>query len=238
MIKNIVVEVEPRNDLGKNASRRFRRVGKVPAVIYGGGETPVSVLLSPRRVDEILRLETGRNTIFTVSLAGESQSGAVMIKDLSRDPVSESFLHVDLVRVRLDRAVQVKVPVRLLGLAEGVKNEGGIVEFVLREVEVECLPAEIPEHLDVDVSGLHINQHVSVGQLAVKDTVKILDDPEGIVVVIAPPKAEEEAAPAEGAEVEAAAQEPTVIKKGKEATEAQEPQAKEKPAKEKPAKEK
>lgn len=235
MIKNIVVEVEPRADLGKNASRRYRAGGKVPAVIYGGGEGPVSVLLSPRRVDEILHLDTGRNTIFTVSLEGRSQSGAVMIKDLSRDPVTDRYVHVDLVRVRLDRAVQVKVPVRLIGTSEGVKNEGGIVEFVLREIEVECLPADIPEHLDVDVTNLHINQHVSVGQLSVKDTVKILDDADDIIVVIAPPKAEETATPAEGAEAEAA--EPTVIKKGKEASaEGAEPAAKEKPAKEKPAK--
>jgi len=236
MIKNIVVEVEPRTDLGKNASRRYRRDGKVPAVIYGGGEGPLSVLLSPRRVDEILHLDTGRNTIFTVSQAGLSQGGTVMIKDLSRDPVTDRFVHVDLVRVRLDRAIQVKVPVRLLGLSEGVKNEGGVVEFVLREIEVECLPTDIPEHIDIDISGLHINQHVSVGQLAIKEGVTVLDDPDGIVVVIAPPKAEETAVPAEGAEAETA--EPTVIKKGKEAAEPAEAATKEKGAKEKPAKEK
>ncbi len=236
MITDIVVDVEPRSDLGKNASRRHRRAGTVPAVVYGAGEPPVPVLLDPRRVDEILKLEAGRNTIFSISVAGKSQAGAVMIKDIDRDPVTDRYRHVDLVRVRLDKAVHVKVPVRLLGLAEGVKNEGGVLEFVIREIEVECLPREIPEHLDVDVSGLHINEGVSVKDLRVKEGVKILGEPEGVVVVVAPPRAEETPAPAEG--VEGAAAEPEVIKKGKEAVEGEEPPAKDKAPKEKGPKEK
>ncbi len=236
MITDIVVDVVPRTDLGKNASRRYRRAGKVPAVIYGAGQPAVSVLVDPHRVDEILKLEAGRNTIFSLSVSGKSEAGAVMIKALDRDPVTDDYRHVDLVRVRLDRAVHVKVPVRLLGLAEGVKNEGGVLEFVIREIEVECLPREIPEHIDVDVSGLHVNQGIPVKDLRLKEGVKILGDLEGVVVVVAPPRAEETPAPAEGAEAEAA--EPEVIKKGKEAGESEEPPAKEKSPREKSPKEK
>jgi large subunit ribosomal protein L25 len=236
MIKNIVVEVEPRSDRGKNASRRCRRAGMVPAVVYGAGESPVAVQVSPRRLEEVLHLETGRNTIFTVALAGEDQKGAVMIKELQRDPVKDTLLHVDLIRVQLDKLVTVRVPIRLVGVPEGVKAEGGVVEFVLREVEVECLPADIPEHLDVDIAPLKVNQHVSVAALPANDRVKILDDPEGIVAVVVPPRAEETPVAAEAAP-EAAA-EPEVIKKGKEAGPAEEPASKDKGAKDKGAKEK
>jgi large subunit ribosomal protein L25 len=235
MIKNIVVEVEPRSERGKNASRRFRRAGMVPAVIYGAGEPPLTVGLSPRRLEEVLHLETGRNTIFTIALSGRDQKGAVMIKELQRDPVSEAPLHVDLIRVQLDKSVTVRVPIRLVGVPEGVKAEGGVIEFVLREVEVECLPGDIPEHFDLDVSSLKVNQHVAVAALPMSAKVKILDDPEGIVAVVVPPRVEEVAAPVEAAP-EAAA-EPEVIKKGKEAAATEEPASKEK-EKEKGAKEK
>jgi large subunit ribosomal protein L25 len=236
MIKNIVVEVDPRPERGKNASRRCRRAGRIPGVIYGAGESPLTVGVSPRRLEEVLHLETGRNTIFTLALAGKDQKGAVMIKELQRDPVSDALLHVDLIRVDLEKVVTVRVPIRLLGVPEGVKAEGGVIEFVLREVEVECLPADIPEHFDVDVSPLKVNQHVSVAELPANDKVKILDDPDGIVAIVVPPRAEETPAPVEGAP-EAVA-EPEVIKKGKEAAPADEPAAKEKGAKEKGAKEK
>ncbi len=231
MIKNIVVDADPREGRGKNENRRLRRAGMVPGVIYGASEAPITVGLSPRRIEEVLHLDTGRNTIFSLTLAGQSQKGAVMIKDLQRDPVTEALLHVDLVRVQLDKAVKVRVPVRLVGVPEGVKTDGGVVEFMLREVEVECLPADIPEHLDVDVSSLKINQHVSVSSLPVSDRVTILDDPDGIIALVAAPRAEEVAAPAEAAP-EAAA-EPEVIKKGKEAAGTEEAAPKEKGAKEK-----
>ncbi len=233
MNKNVVVEADPRLERGKNESRRLRRAGRVPAVIYGPGGPPLNVGVSPRRIEEVLHLDTGRNTIFTLTLAGESQKGAVMIKDLQRDPVSDALLHVDFVRVALDRAVKVRVPVRLVGVPEGVKTDGGVVEFMLREVEVECLPVDIPEHLDVDVTALKVNQHVSVASLAVSAKVKILDDADGIIAVVVPPRAEEEvAAPAEAAP-EAAAAEPEVITKGKEAAGPEEAAPKEKGAKEK-----
>jgi large subunit ribosomal protein L25 len=202
----------------------------VPGVVYGLGRPPYHVAVNPKRIEEILRLETGRNTIFTLALEGQDRARAVMIRDLQRHPVTEDAVHVDFVRVDLARSVKVHVPVRVLGIPEGVKAEGGILEHILRTVEVECLPAEIPEHLDVEVSALHINQHVSVSDLIVPEKVKVLTDRDSIIVVVAPPRAEEEvAAPAaaEGAPVEGAAPaEPEVIKKGKEAAPQEEPPAK------------
>ncbi len=232
MIKNVSVEVEPRSERGKNSNRRFRRAGKVPAVIYGAGEPPISIAVSPRRLEEVLHLETGRNTIFTVAMAGHDQKGAVMIKALQRDPVSDAVIHVDLVRVQLDKIVLVRVPIRLIGVPEGVKTDGGVVEFVLREVEVECLPGDIPEHFDVDISSLQVHQHVSVSSLPASDKVKILDDQDGIIAAVVPPRAEETPVAVEGA-VEAAPAEPEVIKKGKEAAGGAEPAAKDKGGKDK-----
>jgi len=216
MSKDIVVEALERSDLGKNASRRLRKGGGVPGVVYGLDRPPFPVGIGARRIEEVLSLETGRNTIFTMSLKGQDRSRAVMIKALQRDPVTERLVHVDFVRVDLAKVVRVSVPLRLLGIAEGVKTEGGLLEFVHREVEVQCLPSDIPEHIDLDVSALHLNQHLSVKNLPVTERVTILDDPDSIVCVVAVPK--EEAAPVvEEAAVETA--EPEVIKKGKETAE-------------------
>jgi large subunit ribosomal protein L25 len=213
MTNTVVVEAQERTDLGKNASRRLRKGGGVPGVVYGLDRPPFQVGVGERKIEEVLGLETGRNTIFTLSLTGQDRSRAVMIKALQRDPVTERLVHVDFVRVDLTRSVRVNVPVRLIGLAEGVKSDGGLLEFVLREVEVQCLPSDIPEHLDLDVTALRLNQHLSVKDLPVRERVTIMDDPEAIVCVVAVPK--EEAAPVVE-EAAATAAEPEVIKKGKE----------------------
>src|SRR5262245_35523084 len=214
MNKNIVVEASERTDLGKNASRRLRKDGGVPGVVYGLDRPPFTVGVGARKIEEVLGLETGRNTIFTLSLTGQDRTRAVMIKALQRDPVTERLVHVDFVRVDLARSVRVNVPVRLTGIAEGVKTDGGLLEFMHREVEVECLPADIPEHLDLDVTALRLNQHLCVKDLPARERVTVLDDPETVVCVVAVPK--EEAAPVVE-EVAAAVAEPEVIKKGKEA---------------------
>lgn len=213
MIKNIVVEAAERSDLGKNASRRLRKGGGVPGVVYGLDRPPFTVGVGARKIEEVLGLETGRNTIFTLSLTGQDRTRAVMIKALQRDPVTERLVHVDFVRVDLAKAVRVNVPIRLLGTAEGVKTDGGLLEFIHREVAVECLPSDIPEHLDLDVTALRLNQHLSVKDLPARERVTILDDPESIVCVVAVPK--EEAAPVVE-EAAATAAEPELIKKGKE----------------------
>ncbi len=213
MSKNIVVEALERSELGKNASRRLRKDGGVPGVVYGLDRPPFTVGVGARKIEEVLGLETGRNTIFTLSLTGQDRSRAVMIKALQRDPVTERLVHVDFVRVDLTRSVRVNVPIRLIGIAEGVKSDGGLLEFVLRQVEVECLPSDIPDHLDLDVAALRLNQHLSVKDLPVRERVTILDDAEAIVCVVAVPK--EEAAPVVD-EAAATAAEPEVAKKGKE----------------------
>lgn len=211
---SIVLEVEPRENTGKNACRRIRARGLVPGNVYGLDRAPFKVAVDPKRIEEVLRMGSGVNTIFTLSLAGQQRRRETMIKELQRDPVTERPIHVDFVRIDATKAVQVSVPIRLLGIATGVKNEGGLIDFVHREVEVDCLPGQIPEHLDVDVTELHINQHVAFKDLPVVEGVTLLGDPEQIIAVVVAPKAEEEPVAAEVAEV--AAEEPDLAKKGKE----------------------
>ncbi len=206
--KSVVVEVEPRSDRGKNACRRLRQSGRVPANVYGLDIDPFAVSVDPVRVEEVLRLGTGRNTIFKLSMSGAGQSRQVMLRELQRDPLSERLVHIDFVRVDPTRRVQVSVPVRLVGLAEGVKNEGGILDFVHRSVAVSALPDSIPEHLDVDISQLHIGQNTSVEDLSVVAGVEFLDAPGTILAVISAPKAEEVAEEV-AEEEEAAAVAPT-----------------------------
>ena len=198
--QQITVEVERRETRGKNSARRMRVKGSIPANVYGLDGGPFAVAVSPKRIEEVLRLGSGRNTIFTLALDGGSQSRAVMLREIQRDPVSERLVHVDFLRVDPTKRIHVMVPVRLIGTPLGVKNDGGVLDFVHREIEVECLPANIPEHFDIDVSALHINQHVSVADLKSEPNVDVLDDPETILAVVSEPRKEEAETPAEGAE--------------------------------------
>lgn len=197
--EQIVIPVTARTDRGKNASRRLRAAGMVPGNVYGMTLDPYAVAVDPRRIEEILHLGSGRNTIFRLSLGEGKQSRAVMLRELQRDPVRETLVHVDFLRVDETKPVEVSVPVHLVGMPFGVKNEGGVVDFVHRTVEISCLPSAIPEHFDVDISALHLNQHVAVKDIAAGEGIEVLDDPETILAVVAPPRVEE-AAPAEGAE--------------------------------------
>lgn len=216
-----VLEVAARSERGKNACRRIRAAGAVPANVYGMDLPAFAVTLDPRRVEDYLRVGSGRNTIFTLSASGGTETREVMIRELQRDPITERLWHIDFVRVDPSKVVQVDVPVALVGTPEGVKSEGGLIDFVQREVAVSCLPTSIPEHLEVDVSELHIGQNVSVKDLKTGDDVEILVDPETIIAVVAAPRAEVEPAAAEAeeeaeVEAEAAEGEPEVAKKGKE----------------------
>ena len=199
-----IVEVEPRADKGKNSCRRMRKLGRVPANVYGLELPPFHVAVSARRVTEVLMLGTGQNTILTLSMSGADEKRDVMIRELQRDPVSNGLVHVDFLRVDVTKAMEVSVPLRLLGTPEGVKTDAGVLDFVHREVSVSCLPANIPEHLDLDVSGLHLNQHISVADLAPPEGVEILDDSDTIVAVVAVSRAEVSAADEEAEAVEAA----------------------------------
>jgi large subunit ribosomal protein L25 len=195
------LEVQSREETGSNAARRLRASGLVPGNVYGLDRPPFKVAVDPSRIDDLLRLGSGANTIFTLRLAGEQKKRETMIKELQRDPVSEKPIHVDFVRIDAGKAVHVDIPIQLIGIATGVKNDGGVMDFVHRSVQVECLPGNIPEHFDVDVTELHINQHISFKDLKVGDNVLVLDDPEQIIAVVVPPRVEE--APAE-ADAEAA----------------------------------
>jgi len=218
MLTNTVVEVIRREEIGKNESRRLRAKGQVPGVVYGGDRDPVPISVDPRRLLDILRSETGENSLFTLKLGGTDSTRVVMIRDYQRDPVKGRLLHVDFVRIDLAKQIEVKVPVHVLGTPVGVKLEGGIVDHVIREVSVSCLPADIPGALTIDASEVHVGQHLSVRDIKISDNIRILDDPDQTVLVVALPKAEEVApAAAEAAAVEAVPAEPEVIKKGKEA---------------------
>jgi len=207
------VEANPREDFGKNAARRMRCGGRVPGVVYGGGGPAIPVAVNTKQIEEILHSESGHNAIFALEIPGKTPT-RVMIREWQVDPLRGGLLHVDLVRIARDEKLRLKVPVHVVGEAKGVKVQGGIFEFMLREVELECLPDDIPEHLTADVTELTIGRNLRVLDLPVGPKVKILTDPQRVVAHVVALRAEEEVKPA--AEVaEAAPAEPEVIRKGK-----------------------
>lgn len=202
--KTNTLEVVARELAGSSHCGRIRRSGLVPGNVYGLDRPPFKVSVSPKKIDELLRRGRGVNTVFQLSLVGENRTREAMIKELQRDPVSGNPIHVDFIRIDPMKKIHVRVPVHLNGTPVGVRLEGGTVEFVTREVEVECLPAAIPESLNVDISGLHLNQHVSVSDLELEVGVLIAGDPGTILAVVHAPMVEEQPA-AEGADAAAAA---------------------------------
>jgi len=231
---NIVVEVERRTETGKNAANRLRANDEIPAVIYGGGKGMETLALKvPRKsLVSLMRKGIGENAIFKLQLKGTDQQRHVMIRDMTLDPITRALLHVDFVRVLLDRKLRVSVPVEIVGTAFGVKNEGGLLNIVTHDLEIECLPAEIPPTIKVDVTALHVHDAIRVSDLKFGASTRVLESADRVVVHVAVPKAEEvapaAAAAAEGL-VEAAPTEPEVIKKGKK--EAEEGAAEAAPAK-------
>lgn len=212
MSQALTVEAEPREDFGKGASRRLRRSGLVPAVVYGGGGSTIPVAVNPQKIAEILHSESGHNAIFTLEIKGKAPA-RVMLREWQVEPVYGELLHVDMVRIARDVKLKVKVPVQVMGEPKGVKLQGGIFDFVLREVEVECLPDDIPEHFTVDVSELTIGQNLRVSDLPANPKVKVLTDPTRVVAHVVVLKEEEEKPAVEA--VAAAPAEPEVIRKGK-----------------------
>ena len=213
----IVVAAETRTETGKNVNRRLRTRGLIPGVLYGAKSETTPVSVSPKEIGSILRSATGENTLFDLDLGGRRRR--VILKEFQVEPIKGRILHADFYEVALDKVLEVKVHVELTGVPVGVKVQGGILDFVTRELEVECLPTDIPEKIVVDVSELELNKHIRVSELKVPDKVKILSDPGLVIAHVVTPRAEEEVAPAaaaEGvpAEGEAPA-EPEVIKKGK-----------------------
>src|SRR6266403_221091 len=211
-----ILEAQVRETFGKNEARRIRREGKVPAVLYGGdlkGAMPIAV--APKALLKILHSEAGQNTLIALKLAG-SGDARVLVKDFQLDPVTHAVLHADFYRVAMDKLLQVTIPVVVHGEPKGVKQQGGLVEFIRRDIEIECLPADIPEHIDVDISELMLHEGVRVRDVATNPKWKPISDPDMMIVHVIMPKAEEVAAPAEVAAVATATPaEPEVIKKGK-----------------------
>ncbi len=208
-----VLEATRRDTIGKGEARRTRQKGLVPAVVYGGegrGATPISV--EPKALLKILHSEAGANTLISLRLDGGDTR--VLVKDYQVDPVTRQLLHADFYTIAMDRTLEVTIPVVLRGEPKGVKQQGGILEFVRREVEIECLPGDIPEHIEIDVSELMLHQGVRVRDVAVDAKWKPVSEPEMLLVHVIPPKVEEAPA-AEAAAVPTAAAEPEVIKKGK-----------------------
>lgn len=229
--ENVVIEVEKRAETGKNAANRLRASGKIPAVLYGGGKgmDTWSLQVPRKALVTFLRKGLHGNAIFQLKLAGTDQLRHVMIRDISIHPVSREVRHLDFVRILLDKKLRVKVPVETTGVATGVKNEGGLLNIVTHELQIESLPADIPTSIPIDVTELKLHANVRVQDLKLGDKIKVLEPADRVIVHVVTPRHEEAApaaaAPAEGA---AASAEPEVIKKGKKEEEGAE--AEKKPA--------
>ena len=220
------LEAQQRTPGNKNEARRVRQQGKIPAVVYGAGQDALAVSVDPRQVSRILSSETGHNTIFDLALDG-SKSKA-MIVDWQYEPIKGKLLHIDVKRIAMDKRLAVMVPIFLKGEAAGVKQQGGILEQMLREVEVECLPSDIPSHIDADVSELVFGKVLRVSDLPHSDKLKFLTDENQPVAHVTSVKEEVVATPEAVAAETAAPAEPEVIKKGKQETEEEAAEAPEK----------
>ncbi len=205
------VVAKPREGrFNKNAARRVRVAGLIPAVVYGAGLESIAVTVDPKAITKILHSESGHNTIFDLNIEGGAAAKA-MIVDWQNEPIKGKLLHIDMKRIAMDKAMRVSVPVQLVGVPVGVKTQGGILDHVLREVEIECLPNDIPSHIDVDVSNLEMGQAVHISDLPHSGKLKFLGEEDATVahVTVIKETVEDVAAAA------AAVAEPEVAKKGK-----------------------
>jgi len=206
-MSELTIEVHKREKAGKGANRRARNGGLIPAVVYGGGKDTVAIQLDRKPMLELMKKSGGENLIFLLKL-GDNERHA-MIREVQTHPISRQVLHIDFQRVMMDQKLRVQVPVELVGVAYGVKTESGVLDFVTREVEVECLPGDIPTKIELDVTELHVGQHAEARDLKLPEGVVLHDDADKVIVSVAHARLEEKTAE------EAAAEEPVVIKKGK-----------------------
>ena len=211
------LQAEARSGRGKNEARRLRASGKIPAVVYGTEKNKaLEIAVDPRVLLRILHSQSGVNTLIGLEGAGLGTGGKVLVKEYQLDPIDHKLLHADFYAVAMDKAIEVTVPIVIKGEPKGVKQQGGVVDFVNRQIEIECLPGDIPEHIDVDISELMLHEGVRVRDVATNPKWKPISDPDMMIVHVIMPKAEEVAAPAEAAAVATATPaEPEVIKKGK-----------------------
>jgi large subunit ribosomal protein L25 len=219
-----VLEAIVRDSRGKNEARRTRADGKVPAVVYGmtgGGKAEATAIsVEPKALRKILHSESGANTLISLKISGAKGDTRVLVKEYQLDPITHQILHADFYRIAMDKVLLITVPITVKGEAPGVKQQGGILEYVHRQIEFECLPGDIPEHIEINIGELMLHQGVRVRDVAMNPKVKVITDADTMLVHVIMPKAEEVATPAAGAEGAAAAAptapaEPEVIKKGK-----------------------
>ncbi len=220
-----VVAAQPRASRGKNEARRTRVAGLIPAVVYGAFKDPQAVSVNPKDILRIIRGKSGHNAIFDVEIAGIERT-PVIVADEQYDPVKDTLIHIDLKRIDLSRKLRVSIPVHTTGEAKGVKQQGGVLDVVTRSVEIECVPDDIPNQFDVDVTELMIGNNIRVADLKPGTGVRILTAPEAVIAHVVGIKEEVVAAPAEG--VAAAAEPEVAVKKGKKEEEAAAPAAAEK----------
>jgi large subunit ribosomal protein L25 len=223
----VVVTARRRAESGKNVNRRLRVAGQIPGVLYGSQKESVPVSVSPKEIGAILRSATGENTLFDLDLDGSRRK--VLIKEFQLEPIQGHLLHADFYEVALDKALQVSVHVELQGVPVGVKVQGGVLDFITRELEIECLPTDIPEKIEVDVSGLELGKHLRVSDLQLPEKLTMLTEPDVVIAHVVVPRAEEApVAAAEAAAAPEAGAEPEVIKKGKTEEAEEKPEKKEK----------
>jgi large subunit ribosomal protein L25 len=219
MISQEVVAATPREGkFNKNAARRVRAKGKIPAVVYGAAQPSVAIEVDPKQILKILHSDAGHNSIFDLEINGSTAKSKAMIVDWQYEPIKGSLLHIDLKRIALDKAIRVEVPIQLVGIANGVKNQGGILDQVMRELEIECLPGDIPSHIDVDVTNLSFGDVLRVADLPHSDKLKFLTEEDATVAHVTAVKEEVAPAPDAVAAAAAAPAEPEVVKKGKQET--------------------
>ncbi|MFQ6069548.1 MAG: 50S ribosomal protein L25 [Candidatus Aminicenantales bacterium] len=227
----VKIKGKKREIFGKNACHRLRNEGKVPAILYGHETSSVPLIVEKKDIIRILKSESGENTIFSLSWDGENRD--VMIKEIQISPNTDEILHVDLIQILEHKTIRVFVPVVPVGEAVGVKSEGGFVELITRELEIECLPKNIPEQIEADISRLHVHQSLKVGDLTPLEGVEILADKETVIALIDVPHKEEVFEEEKEEEVIGEEEEPEVIRKEKEAEEAEEEKEKKEAGEEK-----
>jgi len=225
-MSEITIEVNPREETGKNANRRLRASGFIPAVVYGGGKDSVSIQVEKHVIHELLRQEGGEHAVFLLKLAGTDKSRHTMVRDVEIDSVSRQIIHIDFQRVLMTEKVKVMVGIELLGTPEGVKNEGGVLDFITRDVEIESLPGDLPPKLTLNVEDLNIGDHLEAKNLELPPGVELMEEPGRVIASVAHSRVSDVVEEAEAGEdeellLEAEAEEPEVIGRGKEADESE-----------------
>jgi large subunit ribosomal protein L25 len=204
-MSELSIDVQKRTETGTNANRRLRQSGKIPAVVYGGGKETVPIQLNRKTLIDLMKSGENENAIFLLKLADSGQERHAMIHDMQIDPLTRQVIHIDFQRIVMTEKVKVQVPVELVGTAHGVKVEGGMIDFVHREVAVECMPGDIPKHIDLDVTELRVGQHVEAKDLMLPEGVTLAEEPDRVILSLSHTKAEESAVAEGVAEPELAA---------------------------------